>query len=320
MFKNKKIFTLLTIFFSLNYLNGAQFFTLGTGSTSGVYYPTGNTICDLINENRANTGIKCFAESTNGSVYNIISTNSKRLDFAIAQNSIINDAYTGNGNFKNKPLKNLRTIMSLYPELLTFVVKKDVDINKLEDIKNKRINIGTQQSGQKDTMELIFDKTSLDKNSLSKIDSRETMEIIDALRYDELDGYFYMVGHPNEFIKKTADSLDIDIVNISKSTFAEFSKIIKSNPYYEIGTIPANTYKGVDHDIETFGVKATLVTNIDVDDKVVIAFIDTIINNFEEFKNSHSAFKNITKKSLLKNLGAPLHPAAKAYYKTLGLL
>ena len=48
-----------------------QFISIGTGGVTGVYYPTGGAICRLVNKDRKTHGIRCSAESTGGSVYNI---------------------------------------------------------------------------------------------------------------------------------------------------------------------------------------------------------------------------------------------------------
>ena len=48
-----------------------QFISIGTGGVTGVYYPTGGAICRLVNKNRKDHGIRCSAESTGGSIYNI---------------------------------------------------------------------------------------------------------------------------------------------------------------------------------------------------------------------------------------------------------
>jgi TRAP-type uncharacterized transport system substrate-binding protein len=45
-----------------------------------------------------------------------------------------------------------------------------------------------------------------------------------------------------------------------------------------------------------------------------------ILENFDDFKKLHPAYKTITKESLIEGLGAPLHPAAEAYFKKIGVL
>ncbi len=48
-----------------------EFITIGTGSVTGVYYPTGGAICKLVNKDRKQHNVRCSVESTGGSIYNV---------------------------------------------------------------------------------------------------------------------------------------------------------------------------------------------------------------------------------------------------------
>ncbi|MDX1808849.1 MAG: TAXI family TRAP transporter solute-binding subunit [Sulfurospirillaceae bacterium] len=301
-------------------VSATQFITIGTGGVTGVYYPTGGAICRMVDKSKAKTHIRCAVQSTAGSVFNVNSVKSGDLDFGIAQSDVVYQAYHGQGIFKGKAHKNLRTLMTIYPELLTLVVRKDSGIKNIKDIEGKRINIGNPGSGQRNSTDLLFKETSLSKSGLKEAKELKAAEMPDALKDGHIDGYFYMVGHPTSNIKDAANSVDIDLINITSKTLPGLTKFLKKHPYYAMGTIPKDMYKGVDHDTRTFGVKATLVTNAKTSDKVVLAVMKAVLDNFAAFKKLHPAYKNITKKSLLEGLGAPLHPAAKAYFKKLGIL
>lgn len=300
---------------------GTQFVTIGTGGVTGVYYPTGGAICRMANKFKRETGLRCSVESSGGSVYNVNTIKMGELDFGIAQSDVVYQAYNGTGIFKGEKHKSLRTLMTIYPELLTLVVNKDSNIKKLIDINNKKINIGNSGSGQRNSTEVLFKEASfLSKEKLSFVGELKASETPNALKDYNLDGYFYMVGHPTANIKDASNSLDIDLINIDKNSFPGLSELLKKHPYYGMGTIPAGMYKGVDHDTVSFGVKATLVTSFTMSDKAVTSIMKAILENFDAFKSLHPAYKSITKESLLEGLGAPLHPAAKAYFQKVGLL
>ncbi len=42
----------------------AEFITIGTGSVTGTYYPTGGAVCRLVNKYKKETKIRCSVEST----------------------------------------------------------------------------------------------------------------------------------------------------------------------------------------------------------------------------------------------------------------
>ena len=61
-----------------------KFISIGTGGVTGVYYPTGGAICRLVNKDRKKHGIRCSAESTGGSIYNINTIRNGELEFGVA--------------------------------------------------------------------------------------------------------------------------------------------------------------------------------------------------------------------------------------------
>ena len=77
-----------------------QFISIGTGGVTGVYYPTGGAICRLVNKDRKKHGIRCSAESTGGSVYNINTTRAGELEFGVAQSDWQYHAYNGTSKFR----------------------------------------------------------------------------------------------------------------------------------------------------------------------------------------------------------------------------
>jgi len=76
-----------------------QFVSIGTGGVTGVYYPTGGAICRLVNKDRKEHGIRCSAESTGGSVYNINTVRAGELEFGVAQSDWQYHAYNGTSKF-----------------------------------------------------------------------------------------------------------------------------------------------------------------------------------------------------------------------------
>jgi len=296
-----------------------NYITIGTGGVTGVYYPTGGAICRMMNKIKKQTNIKCTVESTGGSVYNVNAIRKGELDFGIAQSDVVYQAYNGEGKFKNKPYKGLRVVMSIHPELLTLVVRKDSGIKTFFDLRGKRINIGNPGSGNEAAVKTLFSYCGGLKLKDIKAEQLKAAEAPNALKDKKIDGYFYMVGHPTANIKDAANSVAIDLISLDNVPAAQ--KLVKEKPYYAWGVIPAGMYKGVDHPTKTYGVKAILVTSDKMDDKTVYYLTKTILDNFDQFKRMHPAYKNLTKKDLLKGFDLNMmHPGAKKAFKEAGLL
>ena len=296
-----------------------QYITIGTGGVTGVYYPTGGAICRIMNKQKQKTGVKCTVESTGGSVYNVNAIKKGELDFGIAQSDVVYQAYNGEGKFKGKPFKGERVVMSIHPELLTLVVRKDAHIKSFFDLKGHTINIGNPGSGNEAAVSLLF--KTCKKMSLKDINAEhlKASESPNALKDKKIDGYFYMVGHPTANIKDAANSTSIDLISLDNVPATK--KLVAEKPYYAWGVIPAGMYKGVNHPTKTYGVKAILVTSNKMSEKVVYELTKSILDNFDKFKRMHPAYKNLTKKDLLKGFDHKImHPGAVKAFKEAGLL
>jgi TRAP transporter TAXI family solute receptor len=295
----------------------AEFVTIGTGGVTGTYYPTGGAVCRLVNKYKKETKIRCSVESTGGSVYNINTIKNGELDFGIAQSDVVYQASKGIKKFADKPVKKLRSVMAIYPELFTLVTRKDANINGVADLKNKRINLGNPGSGNEATALALFKAVGMTKDDLKFAGALKAAEMPDALRDNKIDGYFYMVGHPTANIKDASNSVDVKITPLVGD---KVDALVKANPYFAQADVPAGMYKGNPEATPTFGVKAVLVSSTDVSDKAVYTVVKAILENFDAFKKLHPAYANITKESLLDGLSAPMHEGAKKYFKEAGIL
>jgi TRAP transporter TAXI family solute receptor len=64
---------------------------------------------------------------------------------------------------------------------------------------------------------------------------------------------------------------------------------------------------------------ATFVTSADVAENDVYEVVRAVMENIEDFRKLHPAFKNLDPKKMMKDgLSAPLHPGAVKYYKEKG--
>lgn len=293
-----------------------KFITIGTGGVTGTYYPTGGAICRMMKEKKAETDIRCSVESTGGSVYNVNTIKAGELDFGISQSDTAYQAFNGEGKFSDAPVKELRSVMAIYPELLALVVRKDAGINSLADIKGKKINIDVPGSGTRMTAEGVLAASGISLDDLAMVNELKSSEGPTMLKDKQVDGYFGMFGHPTANIKDAANSVGINLVPISGESV---DKLVAEYPYYATGTISADFYEGINEDVPSIGVKAVLVTSESMSDNAVAALTSAILDNFDEFKEAHPAYKTITKESLLDGLAVPQHPAAAKVFEEAGL-
>ena len=300
-----------------------RFITIGTGGPTGVYFATGNAICRLVHKEAAEGrkkgrkhGIRCSAPSTGGSNYNLGQIKEGEFEFGVAQSDWQHHAFNGTSVWKGKKFDKVRAVFSVHPEPIHLIVRGDSGITGWDGLKGKRVNIGNPGSGQRGTAEFLMKESGWTKGSFSLATELTSTEQSKALCDGKIDAYIYTVGVPNAGVSVATDGCGAKIANFNN---ALAKKLVQSRPYYAFATIPKGTYKTTDANVTTFGVMATFVTSADVPEDVVFEVTRAVMENIEDFRKLHPAFRNLDPKSMMKNgLSAPLHPGAVKFYKQKG--
>ncbi|MFO7889148.1 MAG: TAXI family TRAP transporter solute-binding subunit [bacterium] len=319
----KTVIMVLSIVWVLSVLvqcSKKSFVSIGTGAVTGVFYPTGGAICRMINQKADIYNIKATVESTAGSVYNINAVLSGDLEFGIAQSDRQYQAVHGLAEWKDQgPQTSLRSVFAIHPEAVNLVVSVKSGIRTVEDLREKRINLGNPGSGPLQNSRDVLKAFGLAEEDLNA-EYIKAVEAPGLLQDERIDGFFYTVGHPNGNIKEaTAGRIPVYLVPINGIS-AE--RLIQAKPYYTRTTVSRDLYPKAANqkDVVTLGVRATLVTSANVDENIVYAITKEIFDNFARFKTFHPAFRDLTKQDMLTGLSAPPHPGAYRYFREAGLV
>ena len=122
-----------------------HFLRIGTGATSGTYFPVGGVLASAISNPPGSrpcdkggscgvAGLIAVAQSTDGSVENINGILSGALDSGLSQADLAYWAYAGKKDFKGRAKlakEKLRVIAHLFPESVHLVVAKDSAITSV---------------------------------------------------------------------------------------------------------------------------------------------------------------------------------------------
>ena len=192
-----------------------QFVSIGTGGVTGVYYPTGGAICRLVNKDRKTHGIRCSAESTGGSVYNINTVRAGELEFGVAQSDWQYHAYRGTSKFSDAgKFTKLRAVFSVHPEPFTLIVRKGSGITSFEGLKGKKVNVGNPGSGQRATMEVVMDAFGMKMSDFALASELKGSEQAQAICDGKIEAMIYTIGHPAAAVTQAASSCDVELVSV----------------------------------------------------------------------------------------------------------
>ena len=285
----------------------AEFFTIGTGGPTGVYFQTGNAICKMLHKSAISAdhgrkkgtakAYRCTAPSTGGSNYNIGQIKDGEFQFGVAQSDWQYHAVNGTSKWEGNQFSNLRAVFSVHNEPFQIWASKKSKIKDFKSLKGKVVNIGNPGSGQRGTMEELMKAMGVDNSYFKSVTELTSSEQVKAL----CDGKI--------------DALPINL------TGPEVKALISGADYYAQAVIPKGTYTGQKKDATTFGFKATVVTSNMVEADLVYLVVKAVFENFEDFKKQHPAFSSLKKEDMIADgLSAPLHEGAKRYYKEAGLM
>jgi len=297
-----------------------KFVTIGTGAVTGIYYPTGGAISQMVNKKYDEYGIKATVESTGGSVFNVNAVLNGDLEFGIVQSDRQYQAYNGLAEWsKAGKQTDLRSVFSVHPESITLIASGKSGIREVKDLKGKRVNLGNPGSGSLQNSMDVLKAAGLSEKQDFSAEYVKAVEAPGLLQDERIDAFFYTVGHPNGNIKEaTSGRIKVFIVPIEGP---DIDKMLENYSYYAKSTIPCSFYPSAlnTEDIQTIGVKTTFVTSKQVDDDIVYAITKEVFENIEDFKLLHPAYQVLTKESMLEGLSAPVHKGALKYYKQVGL-
>ena len=297
-----------------------SFFRIGTGGTSGTYYPIGGLIANAISATGENgvEGLVATAVSSNGSVANINAIQSGASESGFSQSDVAYWAHSGTGLYEGKgAVSDLRLIATLYPETLHIVARADAGIKSVADLKGKRVSIDEPGSGTIVDARLVLAAYGLSEKDI-------TAEYLkpgpsgEKMRDGALDAYFFVGGFPAGAITELAASTAITLVPVSGP---EAEKLIADNQFFAANTVPAETYKGVP-EMQTISVAAQWVTSAKQSEDLVYNITKSLWSDAtrKALDAGHAKGKQITLENATTSAGIPFHPGAEKFYKEAGVL
>lgn len=291
--------------------------TLGSGGTTGIYYPVGRALCSVINKSRREHGVRCSEEATPGSVYNLERLAEGELDFALAQSDVQFAAYRGVSGWARKPFFALRSVLSLHPEVVTLLVRRDGPIGGITDLWGKRVNIGNPGSGTRASWDDLAAALEWTRDDLAEAAELRPDAAGYALCNGKLDANLLMYGHPSALVAAELARCEQRIVPV---TGPAVDRLVAESPYYSKVIIMAGTY-GIAADVQSFGGKATLVTTASQPEEVVYVMTKQILANVAELRTMHPALASLVPSEMVRDaLTAPIHPGAERAFREMGLL
>jgi TRAP transporter TAXI family solute receptor len=292
--------------------------SIGTGGKTGVYYIAGGAICGLVNDARWETGLRCLAESSAGSIDNLRDVRSGARTFGIVQSDWQHHAVEGSDAFEEAgPDRDLRAVFGLFPEAFTVVARPDAGILGFADLRGKRVSFGPAGSGGRATMNLVLAELGWRETDFGYVSDLAMPAVPRALCNGEIDAAVFIVAHPNLAVEDMATSCGAVLVAVEGPPIA---RLVAESPTYVPVSIPAETYAGQPESVPTFALTGGLVTSSRTSPAIVYELTRAVFENFDAFRAAHPAFAGLERARMAgEGLSAPLHEGALRYFREVGL-
>jgi TRAP transporter TAXI family solute receptor len=289
---------------------------IGTGGTGGVYYPLGGALANVLSKNLP--GYQATAEVTGGSVDNLklIGSGQSELGFVMADAAL--DAFKGEDKFKGSKVA-LQTLMVLYPNRMHVVTIEGTGIEKMSDLKAKRVSTGSPGSATEVMAFRVIEASGLDKDRDMKRERLGAAESVNAIKDRKIDAFFWVGGLPTAAVTDLGATPGVKIKLIDHSDVVDKMNA-KYGKLYVTDVIPTKVYPGQDKDNKIATVWNILVTGDKMSNELAYTINKIIFDKKADLIAVHKEAENIDDKYQIRgNSPVPWHPGALKYFADKGV-
>jgi TRAP transporter TAXI family solute receptor len=289
--------------------------SITTGGTGGVYYPLGGGMANVLS--KYVPGLQATAEVTGGSVDNLKLIGAGKSEVGFSMVDAAWDAAHGEDKFKGNRV-SVRTLMVLYPNRLQIVTVDGTGINKLSDIRGRRVSTGSPGSGVEVVALRVLEAMGLDAKKDIKQERLGASESANAIKDRKIDAFFWIGGVPTAALTDLAATPGVKMKMLDSGEYADAMNK-KYGPLYTQGTIAAGSYPGQDKPVSIIDVWNILVTSDKMSDSMAYNIVKTLFEKKPELVAVHKEAENIDLKNQSVGSPLPFHPGAKKYLEEHGV-
>ncbi|KAA0078318.1 TAXI family TRAP transporter solute-binding subunit [Tardiphaga sp. P9-11] len=289
---------------------------IGTGGTGGVYYPLGGAIANVLSKALPNT--QATAEVTGGSVDNLklIASGQSEMGFSMADAAL--DAFKGEDKFKSGKVP-LQTLLVVYPNRMHVVTVDGTGIEKMSDLKGKRVSTGSPGSATEVMAFRVLEAAGLDKDKDMKRERLGVAESVNAIKDRKIDAFMWVGGVPTAAVTDLAATPGLKMKLIDHADLADKMNA-KYGKLYSPSNISKSIYPGMDKDNANTEVWNIIVTGNKMSDDDAYNIVKTLVEKKADIVAVHKEAESFSLDNQIQERSpVPFHPGALKYFKEKGI-
>jgi TRAP transporter TAXI family solute receptor len=285
---------------------------IATGPVGGVYEGLGRGLAEVWGRQ----GAVVTPTSTPGSVANVGLLLAGQADVAICQADVAAQiGSTGAGG-------PLRALARLHDDYVQVLVRGDVPVSRVGQLRGLRVSIGEPGSGVAFTAGRVLTAAGLRDTDLQESEL-SLGQAIPALQAGTIDGFFWSGGVPTTSVQTMVAAMAergttvrmLDLSDVATSLQAKYPGV------YQRGTVAAaRAYPGLTSAIvPTLVVRNFLLTTTAMDDDRAALLTRGLIESLPELRTQASvtAARQLDARAAIETDPVALHPGAESYYRSV---
>ncbi|XBH18708.1 TAXI family TRAP transporter solute-binding subunit [Telmatobacter sp. DSM 110680] len=276
---------------------------LASGESQGNYFRVANAIAEV----SARSGIKVQPIVSAGSVENIGMLSSGRADFALVQSDVAVRALLGRLPF-TRPITNIELLTPIFTEPVHVLVRDDLFIFSVDELKGKTIATGANGSGGQLTSRSVLEAAGV---SMGEFQARALSmdQIVPQLSDESIDAAFITSTVPAGTVVQSMSSREARLLVLDPKLI---SRLTNTGSYVE-AYIPKGPYANQDDDVPTVGTQCLLLVRSNVDPTKVSSVLELLEKERTEIEHATGSKMDLLFRPVAAQLPIQIHPAAKPY-------
>jgi hypothetical protein len=242
-----------------------------------------------------------------------VQENKTEIGFANSVSTV--DAIKGAAPFGKKH-DNVCQLATLYPQYFQVVALADAKINSVADLKGKHVAIQPRGNTAEEITRHVLQVYGLDYQKLGKVSHVSYSDAVSLLKDGHAQAFTLGTTIPAGAVMDASAARDIKLLDIGEK-IADMKKI---NPGYTLNTIKAGTYPKIAKDVKVIGYATHLVVSCKLPEAQVYTMAKTMAAHIPDMVAVVKAIDGLTPKMMAEDIGVPLHPGARKFYKEVGAL
>jgi uncharacterized protein len=285
-----------------------QRLSIATGGSGGVYFVYGGGIAEQIGEHL--DGYQATAEVTSASVDNMYLIADGKSDLAFTLADTAADAVKGTDTFDGEQVK-AQALARLYNNLTQVATVKGKGITSIEELRGKRVSIGSPGSGTEVIALRVLEAAGLDPDSDISRQQLGVGESVQALKDGALDAFFWSGGVPTSAVTDLATSRELLLLPTDQ--YVDKLKQ-RYGDVYAAAEIEPGRYEGVDAPVGVVGVPNYLVVHQSMDPELAYRLTKLLFDRKQALGEVHPSARRLELETAPEVAPLELHPGARRYY------